>query len=205
LQEQVGEDEPGHAFLVGGEGEAVLGDVERPLRRAAIVLRVVQDAVGDAVRLEQFAGEAVAERRQRQFPRHAGPIEHQGLVGEAQIAAGDAGKVVLEIRLDPHVGGAAGVMQSPRLFAVVLDQLAGRVEQGRVLGAGAARQAGGGELEVYVLPETAESFLGIGPFRDEIGLAIHQRLPKGGVASLANAAIVVPKMRASLGAVGADD
>lgn len=67
----------GHRDLVVGDGKPALGDVEDPGGRPAVVGRVVQDAVGQAVAAQQRRGEPVSSSRQRQLPGQPGLVQDE--------------------------------------------------------------------------------------------------------------------------------
>ena len=114
-----------HGELVVGDGQPALGDVEDPRRGAAVVGRVVQHAVDEAVAAQQRGGEAVTVDRQRQLAGQAGLVEHQGAVRELR-AHPRVGEVVVEEGLDAAVGGTQPVGQPAAELALSREDRAGQ-------------------------------------------------------------------------------
>ena len=121
-----------HAGLVGRDRQPALGHVEDALGGAAVVDRVVQHAVVEAVAGDQLVLVAVAVEREAQLAGEAVLVEDEGLGGEAD-GAGRALELV-EVVLDPAVGGAEVVGQEPGLLAVAGEEVAGEVEDVLVAG-----------------------------------------------------------------------
>ncbi len=108
--EQAGEGGGRHGELVVGDGQPALGDVEDAGRGAAVVRRVVQHPVDQAVAAQQRRGEVVAVERQGQLTGQARLVEHQGSTWQLRLHPG-VGEVVVEERLDAVVRGAQPVGQ----------------------------------------------------------------------------------------------
>jgi hypothetical protein len=68
--------------LLVGDRQPALGEVEDARGGAAVVGRVVQDAVEEPVARQQFRAERVTVNGERQFPSHAGLVQDQGAAGE---------------------------------------------------------------------------------------------------------------------------
>ena len=74
--------------LVGGDGEAALGDVEDALGGAAVAGRVVQDALGDAVGVHVGRDEGIGIGGEGHDAGHAFAIEIERVGGQAGGARG---------------------------------------------------------------------------------------------------------------------
>ena len=124
----------GTAGLVGRDRQPALGDVEDALGGAAVVDRVVEHAVVEAVAGDQLVLVPVPVEREAQLAGEAVLVEDERLGGEALDLAGRRACRLVEVVLDPPVGGAEVVRQEPGLLAVAGEEVAGEVEDVLVAG-----------------------------------------------------------------------
>ena len=71
-----------HAKLIVGNRQAALGDVENTHRRAPVAFGVVQNALFDAVGIDDVGGKILAVHWQREHAGEAGAVERKGACGE---------------------------------------------------------------------------------------------------------------------------
>ncbi len=134
-----------HAGLVRRDRQPALGDVEDALRRSPVVDGIVQHAVVEPVARDQLVLVAVAIDRETQLPGEAVLVEDEGLGGQAD-RTGRALELV-DVVLDPAIGGAEMVGQQPRLLAIPGKEVPGELEDVPVAGGGGDLDAHGRELE----------------------------------------------------------
>ncbi|HEU4474356.1 MAG TPA: hypothetical protein VFR72_05935 [Gemmatimonadales bacterium] len=106
--------------------------MEHALGGAAVVDRVVKHAVVEPVAGDQLVLVAVPLEREAELAGEAVLVENEGLGGKAH-GAGRALELV-EVELDPAVGGAEVVGQEPGLLAVAGEEVAGQLEHFLVTG-----------------------------------------------------------------------
>ena len=120
--------------------------MEHALGGPAIVHRVVQHAVVEPVAGDQLVLVPVVIERETQLAGEAVLVQDQGLGGKANLA-GRALQLV-QVVLDPPVGGAQVVGEEPGLLAVAGEEIAGELEDLLVArGLGGDLDPHGGELE----------------------------------------------------------
>ena len=150
--EQADEGFARHLALVASNGEPTLHNVKGPGGGAAVAAGVVQNAVLDAVGGDDLAGEGVAVGGEREFTGDAVTVKDDCATGEAERVGGadDVREVAVEELLDALVGGAAVVLQEPRLLIEVGEQTAGEGDEFLPVNAVSDRLSMRGEFEVDV-------------------------------------------------------
>ena len=79
LRQKLRERQPGHGCFVGRHRQSVLDDMKQALRCAPVALRIVENSLGDAIRMQVRGRKTVHARRQRQCSRHPRPVEGKGV------------------------------------------------------------------------------------------------------------------------------
>ena len=143
----------------------------------------MQHAVPDAVAADVFAVELVAVQRQRKLPRHAVPVEDQGVFRQSRHRAG-VGEIAFEEILDTPVGRAQVAGQQARLLAIAVEQVAGNREKIAASAARARRLPRRGQLEVDVQLQALAGFARVAQIvvqSEKLIQVHHPRHAKGGI------------------------
>ena len=82
---------------------------------ATVAFRIVQNALLDAVGIDDVRRKILAIHRQRQHAGEAGAIQREGAHG--QLGRRHVLQIIVEKRLDARVGGAEVLAEEPVLFA----------------------------------------------------------------------------------------
>jgi hypothetical protein len=122
--------------------------VKNALRSAAVVLRVVEDAVVDPVAGDDFVLPVVALHRQRQLARQTIAIENERLARQTdELLEAEAGELRVEEILDALIGRAEVAAEEARLLSVASEEIAGQVNELLVALVVGDRKTHGGNLE----------------------------------------------------------
>ena len=155
-REHFAEDVFRHGELVVGNWQTTLGDVENSLRRAAVALWIMQNAVGYAVGIDDVGGKIVAVNRQRKNARQTGPVE--GERAARKFCDRHVLQIVVEKSLKPLVGGAEIIPEQPVLLARLPSHRRNDFGEVRVVFNGDRRAADERELDVDVRDEMRGPF-----------------------------------------------
>ena len=148
--QQSGESFLGHGQLIGRNRQAAFDDVKNSLRGAAVALRIVQNSLRQAVRLQIRRGKRVAAERQRHHARQPGPVQQKRVAGNLRRAArAHIFQIVVEKRLNAPVRGTQQIPEHQVLLVIVAKQRARDLEKIGV-GMAACGMAQRGQLQVDV-------------------------------------------------------
>ena len=143
-----------HRLLVVGDRQSALRDVKHALRGAAVVDRIVQDAIGKTVAAHDVGLVVIGVRGQRQNAGEAGTIEDKGTAGQAERSVHvDFADIVVHKVLDAAVGRAEVVRQQARLFLIVREQRFAQGNKRKRLGLPEDRTPVRGQLQIDVFDQ----------------------------------------------------
>jgi hypothetical protein len=152
--QEPGEGRLGDGQFVGRYRQAAFHDMEDALGGAAVALRVVQDALHDAIGVKIGGSELVGMGRKGHDTREAGAVEHKGIRRQTGRAAGShVFQIGIQKLLDARVGRAQPVAEQLVLLIVVAEQRAGDFEEVGVGRAMAARLPKRYQFQVNVAEE----------------------------------------------------
>ena len=120
----------GDFLLVERHRQSALHNVERALGGAAVVGRIVEDALGHAIGADVFAEIGIAVGRQADFAGQALLVQHQS-VGRDDAALGhlDVLEIIVEELLNAPVDGRLMAGEQARLFSEAVDKIFGQCDE----------------------------------------------------------------------------
>ena len=146
--ENFGERNFRHAQLVVGNRQAAFADMENSGGGAAVTFRIVQNALFDAVGIDDVRRKIIAIKRQREHARESRAIQRERVRG--QFGRGHILQIIVEKRLDARVGGAKMRAEQPVFFARLRGHRGGDLDEFAVALERHGRTADQGEFDIDV-------------------------------------------------------
>ncbi len=145
-REQSGKSNFWHAELVVGDRQAALGDVKNSGGRAAVAARIMQNALFDAVGIDDVGRKIIAIHRQRQHAGEAGAVERESARG--QFRHRRVLQIIIEKSLDAPVGWTKMLAEEPVFLARLRGHGGGDLDKFPVALHRHGRAADEGKLDV---------------------------------------------------------